>query len=152
FAAVVSHVFVAVLSMMGALLAIGYLARHYVSRLALSYFGILLLVGFIGIRYAAYLFLRARYNAGDVWRVVILGTGRVARELATKIHRHPEMLCKVVGLLFPEDFAREDADFVRTNNANSVQVSTFGIMDLLCGNKVNEISLALPQPALPEIR
>src|SRR5438132_3178337 len=42
FAAVVSHVFVAVLFMMGALLAIGYLARHYVSRLALSYFGILL--------------------------------------------------------------------------------------------------------------
>jgi lipopolysaccharide/colanic/teichoic acid biosynthesis glycosyltransferase len=152
FAAVVSHVFVAVVFMMGALLALAYLARHYVSRLALSYFGILLLVGFIGIRYSAYLFLRARYNAGDVWRVVILGTGRVARELATKIYRHPEMLCRVIGLLFPENSAGEDCDFVRTNNARSLQVSTFGIMDLLCANKVNEIILALPQPALAEIR
>ena len=37
-----------------------------------------------------------------------LGDGRVAREVANKIERHPEMLCKVAGFLFSEDSPREE--------------------------------------------
>jgi lipopolysaccharide/colanic/teichoic acid biosynthesis glycosyltransferase len=134
------------------LFAVGYLDRQYISRLLLSYYGALLLVGFLGVRYAACVILRARYKAGDVWRVVILGTGRVARELATKIERHPEMLCRVIGLLFPRDMAQEDLDSVRPPIGNFVQVSMLGIMELLQSNKVNEVIVALPYPALPEVR
>ena len=69
---------------MTVLLAGSYLSRRYVSRLGLGYFGILLLLGFIAIRYGARLFLRTRHRAGKVGRVVIVGNGQVARELATK--------------------------------------------------------------------
>jgi FlaA1/EpsC-like NDP-sugar epimerase len=99
--AIVSQLSLAVCFLMAALLAGGYLARQYVSRLALGYFGILLLVGFVLIRYGARLFLRARHRAGDVSRVVVVGTGHVARELVVKIEQHPEVLCKVVGFLCP---------------------------------------------------
>jgi len=152
FVAVFSHAFVAVTCTMSMLFVAGYLGRQYVSRLLLAYFGMLLLLGFVAIRYAACLVLRARYRAGQVWRVVILGNGRVARELATKIERHPEMLCTVVGLLFPMDLAQEDLDFVRPPQVDFSQVSSFGIMDLLRANNVNEVIVALPHPALPEIR
>jgi FlaA1/EpsC-like NDP-sugar epimerase len=88
---------------MSVLLSVGYLRREYVFRLALTYFGVLLLVGFIGIRYVARILLRAKYHAGHVRRVVIVGSDRIAGELGVKISRHPEMLCKVVGFLCPED-------------------------------------------------
>jgi len=150
--AVMSHVFLAVLCEMGVLLALAYLARHYVSRLALLYFGGLLFVGFGAIRCTALLFLRARRRAGDVWRVVVLGTGRVARELANRIERHPEMLCCVVGLLLPDEGALEDLELGPDSAQNSVQLSTFGIIDLLRARQVDELIVALPQPELPEIR
>jgi lipopolysaccharide/colanic/teichoic acid biosynthesis glycosyltransferase len=79
--AMISHIFIAVACEMCGLLTLGYLARNYVSRLALIYFGLLLLVGFIAIRSAVWFLLRARNRSGDVWKVVILGSGRVAREL-----------------------------------------------------------------------
>ena len=101
--AAASQIFLAVLCLMSVLLSPGYLWRHYVSRLVLTYFGILLFVGFIGIRYVARLLLLAKSRNGHIRRVVIVGTGPIARELALKISRHPEMLCKVVGFLCPED-------------------------------------------------
>src|SRR5438876_1009591 len=52
------------------LLTVGYLARSYVSRLALCYFVLLLFWGCLGIRVAARTVLRWRHEGGDVWRVV----------------------------------------------------------------------------------
>ncbi len=150
FPAVVSQVFLALGCLMGLLLATSYLARESVSRLALIYFGILLFVGFIGIRYAARLLLRARYLAGQVRKVVIVGTGRVARELAIKIEHHPEMLCKVVGYLFPEDdgvdlrLAPEPANPAST-------VSTLDVVELLRAQEIDELVLALSKPVWPEV-
>jgi len=150
FPAVVSQVFLALGCLMGLLLAASYLARDYVSRLALIYFGILLFVGFIGIRYAARLLLRARYLAGGVRKVVIVGAGRVARELAIKIEHHPEMLCKVVGYLFPED---DGADLrVTADAANpALTVSTLDVVELLRAQEIDELVLALAKPAWPEV-
>src|SRR5437868_7431754 len=88
--AAISHLVLAVSCLMGIVLAIGYLARHYVSRLALSYCGILLLVGFLAIRCAAMFALRARHRSGGLWRAVVLGGDRVARERAPKLDRHAE--------------------------------------------------------------
>src|SRR4029077_398894 len=148
FAAAASQLLVVIVCMMSFLLTASYLARHFVSRLALGYFAVLLFVGFVGIRYMARLLLRARYLAGAVRHVVIAGSGTVARELATKIERHPEMLCKVVGFLSPEDSG--PAINVPTA-ASTVSVSTLGVVELLRGQQVDELILALPKPAWPEV-
>jgi lipopolysaccharide/colanic/teichoic acid biosynthesis glycosyltransferase len=150
FPAVMSHVFVATCGLMGLLLGAGYLAQRFVSRLALAYFGVLLYLGFLGIRYAARSMLRSRFLSGDVRKVTIVGTGRVARELAIKIERHPEMLCKVVGFLFPAD------DGVHLNVTSegartSTTVPTLGVIDLLRAQQTDELILALDKPAWPEI-
>lgn len=150
FSAMASHVFLANCGLMALLLGVGYLAQRFVSRLALAYFGVLLYVGFLGIRYAARSLLRARYLSGDVRRVAIVGTGRVARELAIKIERHPEMLCKVVGFLFPT----EDGMHLNVTPGSakaSTTVPTLGVVDLLRAQKIDELILALAKPTGPEI-
>ena len=148
-AAIVSQLSLAVCFLMAALLAGGYLARQYVSRLALGYFGVLLLAGFVLIRYGARVFLRARHRAGEVSRVVVVGTGHVARELVTKIEQHPEVLCKVVGFLCPPDTV--DISLPRHQSAPPISVSSLGVVDILKANRVDELILALARPSLPEV-
>jgi lipopolysaccharide/colanic/teichoic acid biosynthesis glycosyltransferase len=150
FSAVVVELFLALCGQMAALLAGAYLARQYISRLTLAYFGILLFVGFVAIRYSAHLLLRARYRNGNVRKAVIVGHGRVAREIALKVQRHPEMLCKVVGFLFPQD-AASDQSFDVTSTSPPRMVSTLGVIDLLRAQGVNELILALARPAMPEV-
>ncbi len=132
------------------LLGIGYFSRSYVSRLALTYFIVLLGGGFVGVRCGARTLLRLRHEEGDVWRVVILGSGRVAQEVAAKIEQHPEMLCRVVGMLFPNQSAEELAANFTTQQKS--QLSTLGIFDLLRNVRVDEIIVALEHPLTPEIR
>jgi lipopolysaccharide/colanic/teichoic acid biosynthesis glycosyltransferase len=144
FPAVFSRLFLAICSLICALLSGAYLAQEYVSRLALTYFGVLLFGGFVGIRYLGRLLLLARYRAGKVRRVVIVGANRIARELALKIKRHPEMMCDVVGFLCPED----DGNLACQAD---VTVPTLGVTDLLAGRQISDLILALPGPFLPEI-
>src|SRR5690242_15168510 len=87
FSAVVSQLLSAVSLLKMSLLVSGYLARQYVSRLMLAYFGLLLLVGFVLIRFAAWSLFRSRYRKGAVRRVVIVGNGFLAREMAVKIEQ-----------------------------------------------------------------
>jgi lipopolysaccharide/colanic/teichoic acid biosynthesis glycosyltransferase len=147
FPAVVSQVLLAVLCLMFVLLAAGYLWREYVSRLELTYFGILLFVGFVGVRYIARLVLLAKYRTGDVRRMVIVGTNPIARELALKIKRHPEMVCEVIGFLSSED----NGDLIPPDSKDAVTVPTVGITDLLSAQRVTDMVLALPRPSLPEV-
>jgi lipopolysaccharide/colanic/teichoic acid biosynthesis glycosyltransferase len=135
----------------GVLLALGYLMRTYVSRLALGYFLFLLIGGFLAVRCLARLLLRWRHQGGDVWRVVILGSGRVAQQVAAKIDQHPEMLCRVVGMLFPNQDG-EEMMVPGLEPENPLQISTLGIFDLLRREKVDEVIIALSQPLTPEIR
>jgi lipopolysaccharide/colanic/teichoic acid biosynthesis glycosyltransferase len=150
FPAMVSALFLAVSLMMTMLLAGSYLSRRYVSRLALGYFGILLLLGFIAIRYGARLFLRARHRAGKVGRVVIVGSGQVACELASKIERHPELLCKVVGTLYPQDASANPA-LSQVSTRKSTTLFTLKVVDLLRSQHVDELILALQKPSWPEL-
>jgi len=145
--AAASQIFLAVLCLMSVLLSAGYLWRDYVSRLVLTYFGILLFVGFIGIRYVARLLLLAKSRNGHIRRVVIVGTGPIARELALKISRHPEILCKVVGFLCPED----DGNIAPQNSETAVTVPALGLVDLLSAQAISDVILALPRPSLPEV-
>jgi lipopolysaccharide/colanic/teichoic acid biosynthesis glycosyltransferase len=147
FPAVVSHVFLAVLSLMFVLFSVGYLWREYVSRLVLVYFAVLLFVGFVGIRYLARQLLLARHQSGDVRRIMILGVDRIARELALKIKRHPEMVCKVVGFLSPQD----DGRLIARDEKAAVTVPTIGIADLLSAHRITDLMVALSRPSMPEV-
>lgn len=149
--AVFSHLLLGTSCTLAALLVLGYLTRSYVSRLALGYFVLLLIAGFLGVRCGARQLLRWRHKGGDVWRVLILGSGRVAQEVAAKIEQHPEMLCKVVGLLFPNQDA-EELIVPKLSYQQRSQLSTLDIFSLLREVRVNEVIVALSQAPTPEIR
>jgi lipopolysaccharide/colanic/teichoic acid biosynthesis glycosyltransferase len=150
FTAVVSQLFLAVCCTLSLLLVGAYLTQPRVSRLGFAYFGLLLFWGFVAIRYVIYALLRALYKAGLFKRAVILGTGRMARELATKIGRHPELLCKVVGFLQLENTAIEPP--LQNQKADAVvSVSSMGVLDLLRSHNVDELILATSLPTFPEV-
>ncbi len=148
--AMISQLFLGVSCTLALVTAVGYFSRSYVSRLALTYFILLLGTGFVGVRCGARMLLRMRHRDRDLWRVLILGGGRVAQEVATKIREHPEMLCKVVGLLFPNEGAGELGSNPRAGTP--LQISTLDIFDLLKKSQVNEIIVALEHPLTTEIR
>lgn len=146
--AVLSQLLLATCCTFAVLALLGYFTRTYVSRLALVYFAILIALGVAGVRFGARLVLRLWHDGGGVWRVLVIGGGRVAQEVAAKIHQHPETLCKVVGLLFP---TQDVEDTVNAPKARS-EVSTFEIFDLLRTLRVNELIIALPYNLTAEIR
>jgi lipopolysaccharide/colanic/teichoic acid biosynthesis glycosyltransferase len=150
FSAIVAHLSLAVVFLMAVLLAGAYLSQRYVSRLALGYFGALLFFGFLQVRWMAFGWLQSRYRRGDVSRIVILGSGPVASEVALKLDRHPEMLCKVVGFLYSEVDAVEQGSGAR-NRALITGISTLGVTELLHQQRVTELILAMARPTMPEV-
>jgi lipopolysaccharide/colanic/teichoic acid biosynthesis glycosyltransferase len=156
FSTVFSHVLFGTCCTTAVLLTLGYLARSYVSRLALAYFLLLLFGGCLGIRVAARVMLRRWHKGGNVWRVVILGGGRVAQEVATKIEQHPEMLSKVVGLLFPDEPVEEIILPTATNVFGALppasHLSTLEIANLLRQARVDEVIVAMSHPPTTEVR
>jgi lipopolysaccharide/colanic/teichoic acid biosynthesis glycosyltransferase len=141
--AIASRLLLAVGSQMSILLAAGYLARLYVSRLALAIVGSLSLFGFLAVRYCARRLLFRQRVSGMLSRVVIAGSGRIAHEIAAKIRRHPEMSCQVVGFLVPDgrldNHALSPAEFCDRDS-----VSTLGVPDLLDLQQVNQLIVASP--------
>ncbi|HZP18510.1 MAG TPA: sugar transferase, partial [Terriglobales bacterium] len=73
---------------------------------------------------------------------LILGQGRLVRELRQKFERHPEMLCRVVGILCPED-GRAEAESL-PGAQPPISTALPGIEDLLCSEGVEELLVALP--------
>jgi lipopolysaccharide/colanic/teichoic acid biosynthesis glycosyltransferase len=146
FSAVVSQLLLSVGGLMLLLLSCGYLLRKYVSRLALVHFGWLLFAGFVLIRVAAYLLLRARSNNGGASRVVIVGRGRLVRELERKIRSHPEMICKVVGILAPDD-GTFDSGSLLASASPVVSTGALGVVELLREQRIDELILALQEGA-----
>jgi len=148
---VLSHLLLGTTCTVAVLTVMGYFTRNYVSRLAFGYFIVLLVVGFVVVRCGARQLLRARHAGGDVWRVMIVGSGRVAQEVAAKIKQHPEMLCRVVGMLFPNQDS-EELIVPGLARQGASQLSTLDIFDLLRTSRVNEVIVALSQAPTPEIR
>jgi lipopolysaccharide/colanic/teichoic acid biosynthesis glycosyltransferase len=149
FPAVASRVFLALCGVMAMLLAAGYLGQWYISRLVLAYFGISLLTGFFAIRYVARAIIRERYRRRAVRRVVIIGDDRVAREVAAKIQRHPEMLCEVSGFLF-SDASLQSEDPLSSSGPPET-VSTLAVVDLLVKRGISDLILAVKAPFRPEV-
>jgi len=137
--AIISRIFLGVLLLMAILLSGAYLASDFVSRLVLSYFGILLFLGFVSVRWVAYLFFKSKLAKDARRRVVIVGAGRTARELAAKIDRHPEVLWNVVGYLSPFDAHVEGSE--GSERSSGLPVQTLGIVDLLRTYNVEELIL-----------
>jgi lipopolysaccharide/colanic/teichoic acid biosynthesis glycosyltransferase len=145
--AIISELFLSVSALMVILLSLAYLRREYVSRLVLSYFGLAIFLGFFAIRLGFRQYFKGLHRAGEIRRVVIVGNGALARELAAKIDRHPEMLRQVVGFLSPAETAAESPSVA----FNSVSTRTLGVVDVLRPHKVDEIIVALPKPGHPQI-
>jgi lipopolysaccharide/colanic/teichoic acid biosynthesis glycosyltransferase len=131
------------------LLAGAYMARVFLSRLTLFYFGLFLFVGFLSLRCAAHAILGSRYLAKALRRVVIVGQGPVAREMAEKIERHPEMLCQVVGFLCSADTPFDSPLPGAESGAETLK--TLGIIDLLQAHDVDEVIITLPNHASREV-
>jgi lipopolysaccharide/colanic/teichoic acid biosynthesis glycosyltransferase len=151
FPAVASRLLLAIFCLMSGLLATAYLAQRYVSRLVLVYFGALLFVGFLVFRYLVSQQLRARRRMGNLSRIVVVGSGSIAREVAAKIERHPEMLCKVAGFLFPDDGPVKFGSFMENGGEGTRRVSTLGIIDLLRARGIDELIVALSQSTSSEV-
>ena len=147
--ALVSQLMLAVSALMLTLLSGAYLFRRYVSRLALVEFGLLLFAGFVLLRVAFYLLLRARLKNGGGRRIVILGSGRRARELARKLERHPEMLCQVVGLLAPDDGTSDPRSSGAGFEPATRSTTTLGVVELLSAQRTDEVILVLDECASP---
>ncbi len=147
--ALVSHLLLAVGLLMVLLFAVEIVSERYVGKLTLSVFSLFLLVGFLGIRGVALRRVLRRYRDGNVHRVVILGSDRLAAELAQKFNHHPELLCKVIGFLCPGaelPAARPSRDTA----AGSATVSTMEVVGLLRQHRVDELVMA-HTPASSEI-
>ena len=147
--ATLSQLFLALSLLMAVLMAGAYLLRIFLSRLTLSYFGILLFIGFLSIRCAVHAILGSRYLARAVRRVLIVGNGPVAREMAAKIEAHPEMLCQVVGFLCSSDTSFDTR--LPGNASQSRVIQTLGVIDLLREQRVDEVVITLSKPGSPEI-
>ena len=149
---VFSRVLISVLLLMSIMLSTAFLARQFYSRLVLSYFTLFLLSGFIGIRCLTRAFIASRSRSHAQSRLVIMGNGHLARELAEKIRRHPELMKKVVGFLYssndlPVGSARTDIPAT-----TALPTSTLGIIDLLRKQAVDEIVVAQPRASVSEIQ
>lgn len=145
---VFAQVTVGVGYLMGALLVLALFVHHEYSRGELLWVGGLLPLGFIGIRCSAWRFLTLRARRRSRRRVVILGAGRTARELAHKITLHPEMSMEVAGALFPSD-----ADTARQSaivNPSSLSLRSLNIVNLLQAKNVQELIIVEPVPPGPE--
>jgi lipopolysaccharide/colanic/teichoic acid biosynthesis glycosyltransferase len=146
--ALISRLVLAAGLLMVLLLAVEIVSERYVGRLTLSVFSLFLLMGFLCIRWFALRRVLRRYRNGDVHRVVILGSDRLAAELAAKFNHHPELLCKVIGFLCPG--AEVPAPPSRDTSAGAATVSTMEVVGLLRQNNVDELVMA-HTPASSEI-
>jgi lipopolysaccharide/colanic/teichoic acid biosynthesis glycosyltransferase len=134
---------------MGVILALAYMSRVYFSRLILAYFAVTFCGLVLLARIIAYKLLRRYHRIGRTRRVVIVGEGRVARELVRRIRRHPELLYEVVGLLNP---------WTRPGNAHNNQspngegeLSSLDALKVLKRKGVYELIVCMDQPPVAEV-
>jgi lipopolysaccharide/colanic/teichoic acid biosynthesis glycosyltransferase len=140
-AAVLSKISTLVVLQLSFVLTWAYLSRIYYSRLVLGSFAILLWLGFIVIRAAAYGFVRHQHRSGHVRRVMLVGSGRIAHELTSKIQRHPELLYEIVGTLSP--FGNGDQSISGTEAPAGNSMGSIDVLELLKRQQVDELIVVL---------
>lgn len=145
--AILSQVVVGLTLLMLALLTLAFLTKQVYSRLVLAYFTAYLLLGFVGIRCLARLLVDSRSRGGGKRKVVILGNGHVAREIASKILRHPETMWELVGFLYPSGTELSGKEMIPEFSS----VPTMGALDLLTRNGVHDLIITVT-PGGNEVR
>jgi|SRR5581483_167451 len=148
---VLSQVVTGVSLLMCVMLSVAFLTRQWYSRLLLSYFGLLLLVGLALIRCAMRAYVASRSRNRAMQRVVVMGNGSVAREIAEKIGRHPELMKKVVGFLYSSSDVPV-GPIGAENSQQSRPTSTVGVLELLKNYSVDELVVAHPRVSTSEIQ
>src|SRR5215467_11496918 len=145
---IVAQVTVGVCYLMAVLLTVAVVIRIGALPAELAYLGGLLPVGFIGIRCSAWALVSLPADPRKKRKVVILGAGRVARELARKIATHPEMSMEVAGVLFPSNAepakqpARQPA-----STFQSISLRSLNVLDLLQEQHIRELIIVEPVPS-----
>lgn len=150
FPTICSQVIVGTSYLMASLLAIGFLTQAEYSRLALLFLGLLLPLGFVAIRCLAWWLVRSWSRLGAIRKVVIVGSGRVARELANKISRHPEMMIELAGFLYPSDAG--PSNNLPPSKTSVLSIRTLNVLDVLQQKNVKEIIVAEQFAAGPEVQ
>jgi lipopolysaccharide/colanic/teichoic acid biosynthesis glycosyltransferase len=144
---IAAQVTVGVCYLMAALLATAVVTRIDAPPAELLYLGGLLPFGFIGIRCSAWALVSLPADPTKKRKVVILGAGRIARELAHKIAAHPEIGMDVVGVLFPSN--AEPITQLATAPP-PISLRSLNVLDLLQEQHVLELIIAEPVPSGPE--
>ena len=143
---ITSNLTLGVLALITALFTLGYVTQKYYSREVLGVFAITLLCLLVLVRIAARSAMGSLTRSRGCRKVVIVGYGNVACELARKIQRHPELMVEVVGFLFP-------AEATVPASAAELNVATLGIPetttsvtipDILQQAQVQELIFCLP--------
>jgi lipopolysaccharide/colanic/teichoic acid biosynthesis glycosyltransferase len=141
--AVLTQLFTGIITLLVLIASAGFLLREETSRMVLFTFaGILFALSFAG-RLMARSFAHRLSAAGKRHRVVVMGNGKIARELAERIQKHPEMRWEVVGFLFPtgDDFVEPPLHAGQSSQLNCLQIET-----LLQANCVDELVLTSRVP------
>lgn len=139
-AAIVSRVTTGVVILIPLAMGVAFMARTMYSRLFFLYLGCILVIELTAIRVV----LREivlRFRSYFVRRTVIIGSGRIATELAMKITSHPELLRDLVAFVHPAN--RETPNFPQAHTSQSKSaLSSVKVIDLLNENNVGEVILA----------
>lgn len=144
-----AQVTVGVLYLTVLLLAVGLIAHAPMPPAELLCLACLLAAGFIVLRCCTWRLVVSRARLQDRRRVVILGSGRVASELALKIARHPELSMEVTGVLFPSDLKPVSEPSKLPQGATSVR--TLDVLSLMREKEVGELIVVEPLPPSVEI-
>jgi len=140
FPELLSRIMIAVTVFFVFILALAFMVRDMFSRLAFIYFGLLLLVGFTLIRGVAR-YAVVKFRSEFAIRTVIIGSGRIAMEIANKITMHPQHMRDLVGFLHPSN--AELQDYQHASNTGILEsLSAVRVLDLLNQKQVGELILA----------
>jgi lipopolysaccharide/colanic/teichoic acid biosynthesis glycosyltransferase len=140
----VAQVIVAITYLLVSLCALAIVLHHHYSLDSALLLALLLAAGFIVNRYIAHWLIDSHLHRRAKRRVIILGSGRMVRELVHKISRHPELCMEVAGVLFPSDGERweEHVD----SSSHTVSLRTLNILDRLQHENAHELILVEPIP------
>jgi lipopolysaccharide/colanic/teichoic acid biosynthesis glycosyltransferase len=142
-AATLSQLFTGTVALVLLVASASFLLHQDGSRLLLASFAVLFFLAAFAGRLAARALARRFADKGSRRRVLILGKGRLAHELADRIEKHPEMRWELVGFLFPS--ADDFVDPVLLA-AGSAQLNSLKIDSLLKQQAVDDVVLAGPVP------
>jgi lipopolysaccharide/colanic/teichoic acid biosynthesis glycosyltransferase len=138
--AITSHLLLMLAVMLFVLLTTAYLTRIYFSRLAIAYFAGASFLGFLAIRLTVRAVLKTSKYSDAARKICIVGSGPIARETAARFAQHPEMRCRVIGFLTPDDTSLEALSDARTSTSTYLPAS--GVLDALRTQEVDEVVFA----------